>query len=79
MAGRSTLLGAKMSRTERLLAPGSTLSDQCSIAPTRQRKPSNLSLKWYQKALEVDPTYWNADTAKRRIEELTKKLSESKN
>jgi len=32
-----------------------------------------LSLKYYQEALEVDPNYWNAGTAKRRIAELAKK------
>ena len=37
------------------------------------------ALQAYQKALAVDPGYWNADSAKRRIAELTKKVGESKN
>ena len=37
------------------------------------------ALKAYQQALAVDPNYWNADTAKRRIAELTRKIAESKN
>ena len=32
-----------------------------------------LSLEYYQEALKVDPNYWNAGTAKRRIAELAKK------
>lgn len=32
-----------------------------------------LSLKYYQQALDIDPHYWNAETAKRRIAELSKK------
>lgn len=32
-----------------------------------------LSLKYYQEALKVDPNYWNAGTAKRRIAEITSK------
>ena len=38
-----------------------------------------LALKSYQKAIEIDPSYWNADTAKRRIGELTKQLDTHKN
>jgi hypothetical protein len=38
----------------------------------------DLALKFYRDALNVDPGYWNADFAKTRINELTKKL-ESKN
>jgi len=35
----------------------------------------DLSLKYYREALTVDPNYWNAGTAKRRIAELSKKLN----
>lgn len=34
-----------------------------------------LSLNFYKKALEIDPGYWNADFARRRIKELTSKVS----
>ena len=33
-----------------------------------------LSRKFYKQALDVDATYWNAETARKRISELTKKL-----
>jgi len=37
----------------------------------------DLSLKSYREALAVDPRYWNADTAKRRVTELAKKSSKN--
>ena len=45
----------------------------------RTLKQHQPALKSYQKASMSIPIYWNADTAKRRTEELVEELARSKN